>query len=132
MLELHPCPRCKRHTIAGQICPFCATDTLPREPSRSPGRLSRAAAFVAGAALASCGGNKPKTNETKQNELEEDRSYQNHPCVEPNPERVKAAEQKLADAKTDEEKQQAQQELDRANQVVCAPYGAPPARRRVV
>ena len=88
----------------------------------------------AGATLATACGPKPKPVEPDESEsrLPDEREEQDHPCVEPNPERIKAAEQKLADAKTDDEKQQAQNELDQARQPMCAPYGAPPARRRIV
>jgi hypothetical protein len=57
--------------------------------------------------------------------------YQNHPCsVDQN--RVDEAQKKVDEAKTDDEKKAAQQELDDARTPICAPYGAPPARRRVV
>jgi hypothetical protein len=58
--------------------------------------------------------------------------YQNHPCSEPDPARVAEAQKKLAAAKTPDEKQRAQQELWGAQMPICAPYGAPPARRRVL
>lgn len=62
---LVPCPSCKRHVRASEDhCPFCSADL--KQPgllrasapsAASPGRLTRAAAFVFGASLtvAACG-----------------------------------------------------------------------------
>ena len=88
------------------------------------------------AAAAACGGSQKKANTNADGEkaLEEDerRNYQNHPCYEPKPDDVAAAQKKVDEAKTDEERAAAEQELQRVSTPVCAPYGAPPARRRVV
>jgi len=57
MSQLSPCPGCSRHVRVGAAtCPFCDV-ALSGEPVLAPaisrgGRLSRAAMFVAGAALA--------------------------------------------------------------------------------
>jgi hypothetical protein len=58
--------------------------------------------------------------------------HQNHPCVDPDPAQIEALEKQKAEAQTDEEKAKLEQDLERARQPMCAPYGAPPARRRVV
>ena len=91
--------------------------------------------FAAATLATSCGPKPKPAQPVETNEVDEEtmeRESQNHPCTDPNPEDVKRFEQKLADAKTEEEKQQAQRDLDEARQPVCAPYGAPPARRRIV
>lgn len=87
-------------------------------------------------AVAACGGSqkKPNTNADGEKALEEDEreNYQDHPCYDPTPEGIAAAQKKVDEAKTDEERAAAQRELERVRTPVCAPYGAPPARRRVV
>ena len=96
--------------------------------------MSRAAVFGAVLASSACGG-KHKQQTTPppfDSEQEREMHEQHHPCSEPDPEKVKELEKKRDDAKTEEEKQAAQRELDEAKTPVCAPYGAPPARRRVV
>jgi hypothetical protein len=114
MPDLHPCPACHRHVAATEsACPFCGAAQPTRVPIEVPrGRLSRAAVFAAGttlvaAAAAGCGGKtKPDTNTGGQ----------------------------VADAAT------AESEADAADtppppppdDIQPMPYGAPPARRRVV
>ena len=98
------------------------------------GRLSRAAVF-AGAALATsaaCGGKaKPADPQVEQRELEEEQRP-NRGCVDPDPAEIERLEKRRAEAQTDEDKASIDQELERARMPVCMPYGAPPARRRVV
>jgi hypothetical protein len=57
MIDLAPCLECKRHVRPGDACPFCGsargTGALVRGRYRG---LTRAAIFVAGAAIAGCGG----------------------------------------------------------------------------
>jgi len=68
MLDLRPCPSCRRHVVvAATACPFCAAALAAAEPPPDVpiGAFSRAAVF-AGLALASpaCwtgGGNQPAT-----------------------------------------------------------------------
>lgn len=117
MTDLRPCSGCRRHvSIAERVCPFCAAPlaaAAPRDPRHQVlGRLSRAAVF-AGAALATtaCGGKKAKTenvNNTEQHEqaIQTDAG----PTFPPD---------KGSDGTPDKAP-------------VPMPYGAPPARRRVV
>jgi hypothetical protein len=58
--------------------------------------------------------------------------YQNHPCTPPDEERARDLEKQQEAAKTEAEKARLQQDIDEARMGVCAPYGAPPRRRRVV
>jgi hypothetical protein len=92
--------------------------------------------FAGASAAAACGGSQKKATTPDANGNarveQEDRNYQNHPCYDPDPAQVAAAQKKVDEAKTDQERDAAQQELQRVNQPMCAPYGAPPARRRVV
>jgi hypothetical protein len=111
MTDLRPCTECRRHVaIAERACPFCNAELAPGSP-RDPlfGRLSRAAVF-AGAALAStaCGGKKAKSDTAPVDQTNQQTTQQ-------------------ADAGVDQPKQA---EPDKAP--IPMPYGAPPARRRVV
>jgi len=137
MTELRPCPGCNRHVRDAQ-CPFCGhAQTLHEPPDSRLGRLSRAMVFT-GAALAAtaCGGKTKKaaTADDEQREIQQgrDEGEQNHPCSNPDPNEIARAQKKVDEAKTDEEKQAAEQELRQAQMPMCAPYGAPPSRRRVV
>jgi hypothetical protein len=61
MNDLRPCPECRRHVRVDETaCPFCTAALAPASPPALPvGRLTRAAVFTAGAALvagAACGG----------------------------------------------------------------------------
>jgi hypothetical protein len=134
MPDLQPCPACSRHvTRAESSCPFCAAVIAPAAPRERPfQRMSRAAVFGAALASSACGGKHKQEATTPDPDREQEMHVQHHPCSEPDPEQVKELEKKRDDAKTDEEKQAAQRELDEAKMPVCAPYGAPPARRRVV
>jgi len=66
MLDLRPCPSCRRHVVVdATACPFCAAALTPVDPPEVPsGAFSRAAVF-AGLALASpacwTGGTQPAT-----------------------------------------------------------------------
>jgi hypothetical protein len=116
MSDLRPCPRCRRHVrIDERACPFCAAALAPGAPPVLPvGRLTRAAVFSAGAALAgaACGG-------------------KSAPAQEPDPIDNTAA---AVDARREPPPPDAAPgppppppDLD-----VKMPYGAPPARERVV
>jgi hypothetical protein len=130
MTELHPCPECDRHVaIAETTCPFCRHELRPgARRVEAPRRLSRAAVFAATLATAGCGG-KAKRNDP---EMPVEREVQNHPCSEPNPAEIERLEKQREEATTDEEKHALDEQIERAKQPMCAPYGAPPARRRVV
>ena len=108
MTDLKVCAGCRRHVaIEERACPFCAAELVADSPrSGLLGRASRAAVF-AGAALATtaCGGKKPKA-ENVQNQ--DNQAQQADAGVEQPP-----------------------PPPPRDNNVPM-PYGAPPARRRVV
>ena len=109
MSELRPCVECRRHVaIHEAACPFCgAACELSSAAGSRLGRVSRAAVF-AGAALAgtACGGNKPQQKAIDNTQT-----------------------QATADAGTTEN---APPPPPPDNSNVPMPYGAPPARRRVV
>jgi len=127
-MQLRPCSACKRHVaIDAASCPFCAASLVAGKGTVDPpGRLSRAAVFAAGVAAAAAGSacwtNKSEPQHVQQqtttvvpdaavtpdgavvqdHPVIDERHYQNHPCA------------------------------DTPQGPVCAPYGAPPMRRRVV
>jgi len=107
MSELRPCEGCRRHvSISETSCPFCgATREVEQAVSSRFGRASRAAVF-AGAALAStaCGGKKPAAQnvDNHSTEAQADAGVESPPPPPPDPNNIPM------------------------------PYGAPPARRRVV
>ncbi|HEX5061195.1 MAG TPA: hypothetical protein VFV99_17635 [Kofleriaceae bacterium] len=109
MAELRPCTECRRHVaIDERACPFCNAELTVAAPSSTRlGRVSRAAVF-AGAALATtaCGGKKPKT----------DTNVQDH--------------EQTASGDAGVEQPPPPPPDDKNN--VPMPYGAPPARKRVV
>jgi hypothetical protein len=116
MTDLVPCTACHRHVaLVERLCPFCATE-LPLAERRAAnagfGRLSRAAVF-AGAALATtaCGGKKkPDTMDNNNNQTATvDAAVEQAPP--PPPDQVDTVKPDHIEAK---------------------PYGAPPARRRLV
>ncbi len=111
MSQLLPCGECRRHVaVTDSACPFCGAAREVTAPTATRlGRMSRAAVF-AGAALATsaCGGKKPKTEAIDNQQT-----------------------QSTADAGV-EQTTRPPDETERANPDVPMPYGAPPARRRVV
>jgi hypothetical protein len=115
MSELRPCNACRRHlSISETSCPFCGTAREVEQPvSMRFGRASRAAVF-AGAALAStaCGGKKPaaQTVDNHANEAQADAG------VATPPDRGNGSDPN---------------DPNNPNNIPM-PYGAPPARRRVV
>lgn len=129
MSALQPCAMCKRHyRTAATRCPFCGDGpepVAPRVPAR--GRLSRAAVF-AGAVLAlpACGG------KAKPSEPIEEHRHGGGGCVDPDPDEIARLEKQRDEAASEEERRAIEQELEGARMPVCMPYGAPPARRRVV
>jgi hypothetical protein len=110
MTELRPCGECRRHvSIAERVCPFCSAELAVASP-RVPllGRWSRAAVF-AGATLASaCGGKKAKSDTTN----------------------VDQQTQQADAGVTEPPKEPTTKEPEKAPMPM--PYGAPPARRRIV
>lgn len=108
MTDLRPCPDCQRHVaIAEPACPFCGHSLAPGVPHDPPlGRMSRAAVFATAAiAGTACGGKTPKPMDNHQ-------VQQADAGVAPTPDAAPV------------------QTYDRSN--IPKPYGAPPARRRVV
>ena len=112
MSELRPCEGCRRHVaIEDGACPFCGTtrEVEGAAAATKLGRLSRAAVF-AGAALATsaCGGSKAKADKPIDNTQEQTAT---------------------ADAAV-EDPMPPPPPHDPNN--IPMPYGAPPARKRVV
>jgi hypothetical protein len=105
-MELRACPGCRRHVAVDETsCPFCALALPPESPRvLSPGRLSRAAVFAGAALVTACGG-KPKPTDTTTTTTHQ------------------------ADAGVDAAKPDAAVVPDHIQPM---PYGAPPARRRIV
>jgi len=68
MSDLRPCLQCRRHVrIDEHACPFCAALLAPSAPPTLPvGRLTRAAVFAGAVLATACGGSqtKPDTVET--------------------------------------------------------------------
>ncbi len=128
---LAPCPACRRHVVGG-ACPFCGTAVLAAAPAASPlGRVSRA--MVMSAALVGVGApgcahkQKPPADE-----MGEERHHGGGGCIDPDPAKIEELEKRKAAAETDEDKAIIERQLQEARQPMCAPYGAPPSRRRVV
>jgi hypothetical protein len=97
--------------------------------------MSRAAVFASALAIGACGGGAKKAQEPEQTQDDPERFMNQRrggPCVVRDPAKVTELEKQLAEAKTDEEKREIQNQLNEARAPICAPYGAPPARRRVV
>jgi hypothetical protein len=136
MIELAPCPACRRH-VRGLTCPFCGATTNRRAPiDLGAGRVSRAIVFASATLTAAgCAHHaKPASDETG-----EDYHHGGGGCTDPDQTRIDQLEaqkkeaQKLPDGP---EKKSALRDLDEqlreARMPQCMPYGAPPARRRVV
>jgi hypothetical protein len=114
MRSLRPCPSCRRHIrVEESACPFCATPVaLSAAPVATPrGRLTRAAVFAAGAAIArtGCGSSKTETGGSPP-----------PPPAQVDAEPI-AAEPDAAPAVAPP-----------AHHNIPKPYGAPPARKRLV
>lgn len=133
-MQLRPCLSCKRHVaVDAASCPFCAASlAMAADVIEPAGRLSRAAVFAAGVAAIAATGSACWTNKSEPTHVQQqtttivpdaavtpdavaqpdaavvqkqklpDRHYQNHPCS------------------------------DTPKGPICAPYGAPPMRRRTV
>jgi len=131
---LAPCPACRRH-IAGDSCPFCGAVANAALLAPTPlGRMSRAVVFAGAAGLGAGAG--PKANPAGPGPQEIERGEERHHggggCSPADPAKVEELEKKKAATTDEAEKAEIDQELARARQPVCMPYGAPPSRRRVV
>ena len=111
MSELRPCTACNRHVaIDTSSCPFCAAALAPAAPRpRIRGRLSRAAVFASAtlATAAACGGGKAKPNGNVTPPTAD-------AGVQPAPDAPEVGP------------------LREPDHISPKPYGAPPARRRLV
>jgi hypothetical protein len=115
MTRLLPCPSCRRHVRSTETsCPFCAVALAFAEPPPLPspvGRLTRAAVF-AGAALASACGSSQKPADSK---------LENTPTADAGAEMAPQPDAEVPVVKPDD-----------YEHVQPMPYGAPPARDRLV
>lgn len=123
MTELRACTSCNRPVVVSETaCPFCAVALIPVEPPATQlGRLSRAALF-AGATLAGAAcGNKAK--------------HDTHQPPPPPPQSADAgvtADQHFAEPPPVDAAVQPDAAPFVRHRLPNMPYGAPPARRRVV
>lgn len=117
MIDLAPCPACRRHVrIDETACPFC-TAALPAVEPRvlSRGRFTRAAVFAGAiAGTAACGG---KTKPADSNNVE-NVSIDAGPGDTPVPDAEPYVEPP--------------DDYDRPDHDIPMPYGAPPLRDRLV
>lgn len=117
MIDLKPCGECQRHVaVTDSACPFCGAATQPSSSHLiALGRLSRAAVFFTGAALAAsaCGGKTKPVDTHVDQAAASDAGVgkSDAPAVEP------------------EENNQHRHPGGGGQNM---PYGAPPARRRLV
>ena len=118
MAELRPCTECRRHvSIDERVCPFCRAELIAALPTRVMlGRASRAAVF-ASAALATTACGPPKRTNIPPAQQLPDAGVRDAPTGIQYP-----------DAQTQSQKTEPEPEPS----PVKMPYGAPPARRRVV
>ena len=146
MIDLDPCPECHRHvSVAEPACPFCgiALDRRLAQPFARH-RLSRAAVFVAGAALGACWTSKPATEPHDRADQQitppadaAETATGHHFATPPGDAGVAAVP---IDAPPIPRTNQQQNNFHshgcyspgNGQPPVCAPYGAPPARRRLV
>jgi hypothetical protein len=150
MTTFAPCPACKRHVATREIaCPFCAHRFTPRAQHIAlVGRVSRAAVFSA--ALAACTNDKPPApavpppaqgSDDLEKLLDNDGRTVEHPTAPPP---IDAAVAEPDAAIVDAGVPDAGVVIKKKKKIVDAgvapidqrqmakPYGAPPARRRVV
>ncbi len=125
-MQLRPCPACHRHvSIEESACPFCAGALVVAAPRAiSLGRVSRALVFSAG--LAACGSNKPVTQPPPDPGNGSAAVLAGDAGV---PASDAAAVQQLPD---DELGDRHRPGGGGGDGPCCKPYGAPPARRRLV
>ena len=108
MSELQPCPQCRRHVRSDEAtCPFCAVSLRPAPaPALPVGRLARAAVFASAALASACGSAQTKPDQPTNESA--------------------AADAGPADASAPAVNTPV------PDHDVPMPYGAPPARRRMV
>jgi hypothetical protein len=121
MPDLRPCTACQRHVeLRETACPFCSAALQPAEP-RSPfaGKITRAAVFasatLAAVGAGACGGSKKPDTNTNTNTV-----------VQPARDDAGVADAAEAPPVLEE------RHHSRNPNNTPMPYGAPPARRRVV
>lgn len=162
MTELAPCPSCKRHVAVHETrCPFCAVAISGlRAMHRVPGRLARAAVFTA--ALAACSdpkpaGPPPATGSAQGSDDLEELLDHGTPVEHAMPSDAAVADA-IVDAAVDagvpvdaglsqeerdaregrreawrrQKRKEMEERKKRLDHLNAKPYGAPPARRRVV
>ena len=152
MIDLRPCSRCRRHVrFADESCPFCGAALAAPVAHRIPrGRLSRAAVFASAATLAACGGKKEEQAKPPAGSGSATGSAEAVPAAAdaaPTPDAAlaDAAEAAPADAAAPPDAGDLHKPIDKkhvkkkpdeaAHPPVHPnpkPYGAPPARKRIV
>lgn len=154
MTALAPCPACKRHIATHErACPFCAhaLPVLRAEHKSVIGRVTRAAVFSA--ALAACSNDKPKQpppapaqgSDDLEKMLDHDGHTVDHAAVpppadaaivEPDAAVVDAGLPPDAGVVKKKKKKKVEQVQETITPIdprhLAKPYGAPPARRRIV
>ena len=152
MSELVPCPSCKRHvTTREQVCPFCAHALPPARAQRIVllGRVSRAAVFSA--ALAACADDKPKPpapapaqgSDDLEKLLDQQPQPVEHAPIDASLADAAAPDAAVVDAGVPPDagvakKKKKKQKVEEVpvkiepDHIHAKPYGAPPARRRIV
>ena len=132
-MQLRPCTACNRHVaIEATSCPFCSAMLVAGAPVIDPPRLSRAAVFAVGAAAAVLGSASLGgcwTNKTAPSHAHAQAAPPD--AAAPAPDAVVEQQQIQVDDGQDI-RQQNHPCFDGPQGPVCAPYGAPPARRRIV
>lgn len=153
MSDLRPCTECSRHIrVADPACPFCgAGNDAPFTPPRMPaGRLSRAAIFAGALATgaAACGTNPEPIDPADNETTGDDQVLQQHDTTTdttdnvtpaPPPDAMMAAPPPVVDAMV-AAKPPPPPPADAGVAVhpkwdpnhIPKPYGAPPARKRLV
>lgn len=154
MTTFAPCPACRRHVATREVaCPFCAHRFTPKSQHIALiGRVSRAAVFSA--ALAACSKDKPPAptppaqgSDDLEQLLDHDGSAVEHPTAPPPIDAAvvepdAATDAAIADAGVPDAGVPVKKKKKVENvpppppppdaRVMAKPYGAPPARRRVV
>jgi hypothetical protein len=125
-MELTPCTRCRRH-VRDEVCPFCGAHVVMKPQAIRLGRVSRAVVFGAALTATACGGKQKAGDEAPPHQ-----HAGGGGCSQPDQAHVEELKQRRAQAQTEDEKRALDQEIERAQMPVCMPYGAPPARRRIV
>lgn len=137
MIDLRPCPSCRRHASVDEAaCPFCAAPLAAAAPAArrvAAGRLTRAAIFAGAVAASGCGSSEPKTDgvEGGGDQVLEQQLPADAGSTGGGDEVMISAP---ADAAVTPVETEEQDELRRVRDPndVPMPYGAPPARSRLV